>query len=678
MEPAAQNSLIDESTDPVKLSRGRVPFGLAGWKAEIVPATNRVSLKVAEHERQLRLAQAQRKHKYMVAPDAMPRYIWDLLMALITILLMWRVPYTIAFGEGTSLHWKIFNKSTDLIYILDVLVNFRTGYNVDADVVMDPKKVAVRYMKSWFLIDLIGSIPFELFVGNHSSGIERKAIKASVKYMKIPKLFRIARIIKFVQKYMKYAYTVQCLGIYLSVIHWVACLWADHVFDLAAFENNEAVAYGEALHVSVMLLMDISSVPVVREDYFICAVLSIIGFVFQSITIASITSVIMGSSNRAVQYQEKVRMVMSDLKALQVPVELRKATKSYYETLWRMKNTSDRYEKAIYEDEDLSPALRSEIALHIHRSLIATVPLFQDCSDSCLACVVMKLRTQLYMRGDVIFHKGEPASSMAIVSRGKVKVISPDNGTLLAVLKQGCFFGEMGLLRNMTRSCTVISATFCELKSLMRKDVEEVFDLYPQIYERLFAESEKRRLDTRLKAKIYNVKVLDNAHAVDVSCMDEVPHDDGSTSPKPFIHGLSEAESSSGSKPKLIRMNSLNADDGAIFNELDNMNVNIEQLQRLLDSLRNAQAKLTKVHDKRHSLHQALSKSSQHLPPMPTMPSKPTSPSATPILDEIRTHTTSRIVVPALDGHGGEVTRVTTLPKLVSRSSRRDSMLDST
>lgn len=131
-----------------------------------------------------------------------------------------------------------------------------------------------------------------------------------------------------------------------------------------------------------------------------------------------------------------------------------------------MKNTSDRYEKAIYDDEDLSPALRSEIALYIHRGLVATVPLFQGCSDSCLACAVMKLKTQLYMRGDVVFHKGDPANSMVIISRGKVRVLSPDSDAILVVLKQGCFFGEIGLLRDMTRSCTVVSATFYELKSL--------------------------------------------------------------------------------------------------------------------------------------------------------------------------------------------------------------------
>lgn len=464
---------------------------------------------------------------------------------------------------------------------------------------------------------------------------------------------------------MRYAYALQTLASYISIIHWVACLWVDHIVLIET--EDELVAYGESLYAAVTLLLNISSIPVKSESAFPCAMLAILGFLFNCLTLASVTSVVMGSASRAVQYQDKVRMVMNDLKSLQIPLELRKATKAYYETLWRMKNTSDRYEKAIYDDEDLSPALRSEIALYIHRGLVATVPLFQGCSDSCLACVVMKLKTQLYMRGDVVFHKGDPANSMVIISRGKVRVLSPDNDAILAVLKQGCFFGEIGLLRDMTRSCTVVSATFCELKSLQRKDAEEVFELYPQIYERLFAESEKRQRDTRLKASFYNVKVLDNAHSVDVSNVE----DNGEAGrSQPFIHGAEEDEtsaaaggssgshqggrgklvrgnsfeSSSSRKHKLVRGNSFQSDESSVINaELDSMNVTLQEIERLLGLMKSAQTNLAKVHDRRLPLHQALTAVRSTSIPIGSSPTSFTAVShlsraATPLLDASAPH----------------------------------------
>ncbi|KAE8894999.1 hypothetical protein PF003_g21016 [Phytophthora fragariae] len=590
---------------------------LGGTRAEVVPASNRVSLKVAEQERQIRLARSNRTYKYMILPDSIFRYCWDLLLAVTTVLLIWRVPYTIAFGESDLWYWYAFNKSTDAIYLLDVVFNFRTGYVEDTEIIMDSRLVAKHYIRSWFFVDLIGSIPVEYIFNTTSSGfsgVERKAFKASVKYLKVPKLFRIARLIKFVQKYMKFAYAVQVFACYISFIHWVACLWAGPMIGLVDIADDQ-LAYNEALYSAVLLLLNISAVTVEPQWQLVSAVLGVFGFLFQCLTLASITAGVIGASSRALQYQEKVRMVMSDLKALHVPGELRKATKNYYETLWRMKNTSDRYEKAIYEDEDLSPALRAEIALYIHRNLIATVPLFQDCSDSCLAACVMRLKTQLCMRGDVVFHKGDPANSMVIISRGKVKVISPDNEGLLAVLKQGSFFGEIGLLRHGTRSCTVIAGTFCELKSLDRNDAEEIFESYPHIHDRLFAEAEKRRLDTRLKARLYNVKVLDNAHAVDVSSIVEVPGS-GDKNNQPFVHGATEekppaapmSSSGSGSKSyRLVRGNSFQTEDGtAVNSELDTMNINLDEILRLVETLKATQGRLSRVQERRQSIHMAL------------------------------------------------------------------------
>ncbi|ETM02249.1 hypothetical protein L917_01263 [Phytophthora nicotianae] len=581
-----------------------------GARAEVVPASNRVSLKVAEQERLVRLARSNISYKYMLLPDSLFRYCWDLLLAITTILLIWRVPYTIAFGDSDLWYWFAFNKITDAIYLLDVVLNFRTGYVEDTEVIMDSRMVARHYIKTWFIVDLIGSIPVEYIVSFNTNGItsvERKAFKASIKYMKVPKLFRVTRLIKFVQKYMKFAYAVQVFACYISFIHWVACLWAGPMLGLTDVEDDQ-LAYNEALYSAVLLMLNISAATVEPKWQFVSALLGVVGFLFQCLTLASITAGVIGSSSRALQYQEKVRMVMSDLKALHVPSELRKSARNYYETLWRMKNTSDRYEKAIYDDEDLSPALRSEIALYIHRNLIATVPLFQDCSDSCLAACVMRLKTQLYMRGDVVFHKGDPANTMVIISRGKVKVISPDNEGLLVVLKQGSFFGEIGLLRHTTRSCTVIAGTFCELKSLERNDAEEIFDAYPHIHDRLFAEAEKRRLDTRLKARLYNVKILDNAHAVDVSSIVDGP--EGGTNRISFVDGADDkppATSSSGSGGKPSRFNSFQTEDGiAVNSELDNMNINLEEIQRLVEMLKDTQGRLSRVQERRQSLHMAL------------------------------------------------------------------------
>lgn len=51
----------------------------------------------------------------------------------------------------------------DVMFIIDILINFRTTYvNKNDEVVSHPKRIAAHYIKGWFIIDLVAAIPFDL------------------------------------------------------------------------------------------------------------------------------------------------------------------------------------------------------------------------------------------------------------------------------------------------------------------------------------------------------------------------------------------------------------------------------------------------------------------------------------------------------------------------------------
>ena len=53
----------------------------------------------------------------------------------------------------------------DIMFIIDILINFRTTYvNKNDEVVSHPGKIAVHYFKGWFLIDVVAAIPFDLLM----------------------------------------------------------------------------------------------------------------------------------------------------------------------------------------------------------------------------------------------------------------------------------------------------------------------------------------------------------------------------------------------------------------------------------------------------------------------------------------------------------------------------------
>ena len=85
------------------------------------------------------------------------------------------------FNDDLSTRWVVFNCLSDTIFLIDIVVNFRTGKltaigseisKVDGapgimqadnseQVILDPKLIARDYLRTWFFLDLISSIPLD-------------------------------------------------------------------------------------------------------------------------------------------------------------------------------------------------------------------------------------------------------------------------------------------------------------------------------------------------------------------------------------------------------------------------------------------------------------------------------------------------------------------------------------
>ena len=68
----------------------------------------------------------------------------------------------------------IIDLMVDLMFIADILINFRTTYLHNGEVVMNQKMIAINYIKGWFLIDTVAAIPFDLLLfGSGTSDVSK-------------------------------------------------------------------------------------------------------------------------------------------------------------------------------------------------------------------------------------------------------------------------------------------------------------------------------------------------------------------------------------------------------------------------------------------------------------------------------------------------------------------------
>ena len=91
------------------------------------------------------------------------KFYWDVLIILLSLLNAIYVPIEIAFNKRSTL-MDIFNHIIDSLFMLDILVNFRTIYfdSKTLEPISDSKMIAKNYVKGGrFFIDLLCSLPIE-------------------------------------------------------------------------------------------------------------------------------------------------------------------------------------------------------------------------------------------------------------------------------------------------------------------------------------------------------------------------------------------------------------------------------------------------------------------------------------------------------------------------------------
>ncbi|MEE9412463.1 MAG: cyclic nucleotide-gated ion channel [Methylococcales bacterium] len=123
-------------------------------------------------------------------------------------------------------------------------------------------------------------------------------------------------------------------------------------------------------------------------------------------------------------------------------------------------------------------------------NLVAKVPLFSNLDAIEIANITELLHLRSVMPGEVIIRKGEVAQRMYFIVAGEVEVELGNNPTRL---KEGDFFGELGVLYKIRRTANVSASTFVELLQLESRDLEAMLEANPKLRERITQKASMRR-----------------------------------------------------------------------------------------------------------------------------------------------------------------------------------------
>ncbi|XP_042643248.1 potassium voltage-gated channel subfamily H member 6 isoform X4 [Tyto alba] len=407
--------------------------------------------------------QAPRIHRWTILHYSPFKAVWDWLILLLVIYTAVFTPYSAAFllneEQVEEKHWdcsyscdplNIIDLIVDIMFIVDIVINFRTTYvNINDEVVSHPGKIAIHYFKGWFLIDMVAAIPFDLLI--YRSGSDETTTLIGL--LKTARLLRLVRVARKLDRYSEYGAAVLFLLMctFALIAHWLACIC-----------SLTSVGFG-----------NVSPNTNSEKIFSICVML--IGSLMYASIFGNVSAIIQRLYSGTARYHTQMLRVKEFIRFHQIPNPLRQRLEEYFQHAWSYTNGIDM--NAVLKG--FPDCLQADICLHLNRTLLQNCKAFRGASKGCLRALAMKFKTTHAPPGDTLVHYGDVLTTLYFISRGSIEILRED--IVVAILGKNDIFGEPISLyaRPGKSNADVRALTYCDLHKIQREDLLEVLDMYP-------------------------------------------------------------------------------------------------------------------------------------------------------------------------------------------------------
>ncbi|KAL1510271.1 hypothetical protein AB1Y20_006593 [Prymnesium parvum] len=512
-ETTRQTSFYDDAT-LVLADRRAEPTACAHpclrWLCDWRPRARRPVL--------LRMSPPKSMDRFVIHPFNRVKLCFDVLIIVCVAYTSFTMPIKITYGTDFL---PDIETAVDVLFVLDVVLTFFHGYVDTGYPVLDLRRVSLRYMRSWFLIDLIASIPFDAFNPN----------LRSLQLIKSLRLFRVQRMLR---KYARVAAS-NTLRVGLTLTTWVfvahamSCIYYligyVSLCDWEWYETTWISTYWELLNKTTLCeerkLGRVVAVPItsryIKGLYWALATMSSLGYGTSPVAItdaeylfsmlcqmlgACIYAFIFGKIAQLIQkldawgtrYQGQLDQISEFMRFHRLPNNLCDKLHAYNNFLFSVHQGFDITQIAAA----LPPTLQNDIYLAMYEPLVRRVPMFETCDEGFIKALCKQLKPQVLLEGDCVFRAHELADMMYFIQNGCIQIVSGDETVVYHTLIEGAYFGELSMLTSQRRTATARALMDCILFFMTFDDFEKAVEGYPSYLNEIL-EKAISRLESTLK-----------------------------------------------------------------------------------------------------------------------------------------------------------------------------------
>ncbi|KAL5157504.1 Potassium channel KAT1 [Glycine soja] len=443
-----------------------------------------------------RLNQETRLRRYIISPFN-PRYrAWELVLVVLVIYSAWICPFEFAFLPYKEDALFIVDNIVNGFFVIDIVLTFFVAYPDRHSYLLvdDPKKIAIRYISTWFGFDVCSTIPFQSFsfLFNNSSELGFKVFNM----FRLWRLRRVSALFARLEKDIRFNYfwtrCTKLIAVTLFAVHCAGCfnyLIADRYPDSkrtwigAVYPNfkeeNLWDRYVTAIYWSIVTLTTTGYGDLhaenTREMLFDIAYM-LFNLGLTSYIIGNMTNLVVHWTSRTRNFRDTVKAASEFASRNHLPHRIQDQMLSHI--CLRFKTEGLKQQETL---NDLPKAIRSSIAHHLFFPVVQKVYLFQGVSHDFLFQLVSDMEAEYFPPKEDVMLQNESSTELYVLVSGAVDLVrymdghDHVHGKAVAVDA----FGEIGVLYHIPQPFTVRTTELSQILRINKTSLMNVLHANP-------------------------------------------------------------------------------------------------------------------------------------------------------------------------------------------------------
>nr|XP_010925144.1 LOW QUALITY PROTEIN: potassium channel AKT1-like [Elaeis guineensis] len=424
--------------------------------------------------------------RFIVSPYERRYRSWETFLIILVIYSAWVSPFEFGFLEKEKGALPVMDNIVNGFFAVDIILTFFVAFidRVTYLLIDDPKQIAWKYITSWFVLDVVSTIPTEL---------ARKILPPKLRsygffnMLRLWRLRRVSALFARLEKDRNFNYfwvrCVKLICVTLFAVHCAGCFY----YLLAARNHNPSktwigvympdfherslwIRYVTSMYWSITTLTTVGYGDLHAENtremiFDIFYMLFNLGLT--AYLIGNMTNLVVHGTSRTRKYRDTIQAATDFAQRNQLPVRLQDQMISHLTLKFRTDSEGLQQQETL---DALPKAIRSSISHHLFYDLVQKVYLFRGVSNDLLFQLVSEMRAEYFPpREDVILQNEAPTDFYILVT-GTAELIDLKNAIeqTVRVARAGDLVGEIGVLCYRPQLFTVRTKSLCQLLRLNR------------------------------------------------------------------------------------------------------------------------------------------------------------------------------------------------------------------